>query len=241
MLPSPRRGPFAALLLAAALTAACEDLPTGPQVWTRDAAGRRWVAVAEPVGLPSARGWLAWTASGDSVRGLLSLAARERRAGRLENALSGEAEAAELAARTLGEVPTGVVLSGLASVDSWVERAAEPAESGTFAELQQDLEAVRALADESRAALATGDRSTACLQMTRAANLARQWTPMAVAARAVVQAELAISRDPDPSAELLRARRLLRGAREGVASGDHARALQRALYALQIIEHEGGR
>jgi len=236
----PSRVTLAALLLAAAVTSACEDLPAGPQVWTREAVGRRWVAVGEPVGLPSARGWVGWSASADSVRALMSAAGRERGAGRLELALAGEDAAAELAARTARQVPATAVLSGLAAVDSWAERASVPAEDG-FAELAHDVEGVRSLADAARASLAAGDTTAACVQMTRAANLARRWTPMSVATRAVVQAELAIALDPDPSPELQRARRLLRGAREGVAAGDHARALQRALYALQLIEHERGR
>jgi hypothetical protein len=116
-----RRGlPAAALALLLASTA-CDDLPSGPQVWTRDAVGRRWVAIAEPVGMPSARSWAPWdpALTQDSARGLLLAAARERRSGRIEVALAAEQEAAELAAAGLARTPAATaVLSPLAALAS---------------------------------------------------------------------------------------------------------------------------
>jgi hypothetical protein len=240
MHPRPRRARLTAAFLSATLCAACDDLPSGPQVWTREAAGRQWVALSEPVGLPAARTWLTWTtpAAADSVRGLLAAAVRERRAGRIEVGLAEEQAAAELAAASLARSPDAPgVLLPLAAVESWAERAADPSASGRFPELARDRGAVLQMSAAARGALAAGDTAAACVALTRAAGIARRWTPMSVAVAAVVQAELAIAADPHPSPDLLRARQLLRGARMGVAAGDHARALQRALYALQLIEH----
>lgn len=240
----PRRALCAAALLSAALTAACEDLPSGPQVWTREAAGRTWVAVAEPAGMASARGWMTWAAPAvqDSLRTLLAASARERRAGRLEVGLALEERAAELAVSSLVRTPDPVsTLAALAAVESWMERASGPVSTGRFPELGREAAAVRGLTDAARASLAAGDTAAACAHLTRASGMARRWTPIAVAARAVAEAEASIAADPDPSPDLVRARRLLRGAREGVAAGDHARGLQRAMYALQLIEHARGR
>jgi hypothetical protein len=244
MVPRPRRAIRAAVLLAAALLSACDELPSGPQVWTREAVGRRWVAVAEPAGLPSARSWVGWAdpVAADSVRGLLAAAIRDRRSGHIELALAAEQAAAEVGAAHLARTPDAVtVLSAAAAVDRWLELAAEPASSGLYPELAHDRDAVAALRESARVSLAAGQTADACLTLTRAGGVARRWTPTAVAAAAVVQAELSIAADPTPSTDLLRARRLLRGARDGMASGDQARALQRALYALQLIEHDRGR
>ena len=86
------------------------------------------------------------------------------------------------------------------------------------------------------AALAAGDTRGAVLRLAEGAEAARAASPVAVALRLVADAERRIDGDPAPSADLKRARLLLRLSREAMATGDQTRAMKRAWYALQLID-----
>jgi hypothetical protein len=240
LLRSPRR---ALALAACASLAACGDLSTAPDSFVREADGAVWVAVSEPVGLPSARTWLAALPPSSpavaSVRGRLEAAASDRRAGRLEAAIAGENAAAREAVGALAAAPDErVVREALAAAAEWTERAGARTAGGAFAELAVTEGEVRAAVERSRGFLAAGDTLAAMREVATAAEAARAWSPLEVVVRVLARAEARIDSEADLSPNLTRARHLLRGARDGLAAGDHSRAFQRAVYALQLIEQE---
>ena len=235
-------GALSATLACAAL-GACADVPSAPESFVREAGGATWVAVVEPAGLPTARTWLSalpgHAPEGEAARATLSEAARVRRTGAMEGFLALEDRAAREAAAALPRAPEArMVLSALAAADEWVDRASVRTAGGRFPELARAELGVREAAARARSSLAAGDTLAAVREVAGAAEVARAWAPVSVALRVVRDAEGRIDATPNPSAGLVRARRLLRGAREGIAIGDHARALQRAMYALQLIEQE---
>jgi hypothetical protein len=241
LLPSRRLA--CAALLAALAASACGDLPTGADSYVREAGGATWVAIVEPVGLPDARTWLPFVPPGSpalaAVRQLQAEAGKARRAGRAEEALALDAEAARAAAAALGAAPPPqVALGAVAALESWVQRAEARLATGSFPELAAAAERVRAERDAARGLLAAGDTNAAVLALARAAEAARELSPLAVALRAIGAAEARIRAYEAPSEELRRAARLLRAAREGIATGDNARSLQRVLYAIQLIDAE---
>lgn len=228
--------------LSCAALCACSDLPSAPESFVREAGGATWVAVVEPVGLPTARTWLAAAPQGLAARATLAEAARVKKTGDVEASFALEERAAHEAAGALPRAPEArLVLGSLAALDEWADRAALRTEGGAFAELAGAERAVREGSARAHAALAAGDTLAAVREIAGAAETARRWSPVAVALRVVRDAEARIDATPNPSANLIRARHLLRGAREGVAIGDQMRALQRAMYALQLIEQEGRR
>jgi hypothetical protein len=235
------------LALAAALAcaaSACADLPTAPESFVREAGGSVWVAVVEPAGFPTARTWLGSlpgsAPEGAAARTLLADASRVRKTGEIEGALLLEDRAAREASAALRHPDARILLVALAAADEWVERAAPRTEGGRFPELARAELAMREGSAQARSLMAAGDTAGAVREIVLLSETARAWAPLAVALRAVRDAERRIDATPDPSANLLRARHLLRGAREGVAMGEPMRALQRATYALQLIEQESG-
>ncbi|HEX8432574.1 MAG TPA: hypothetical protein VF625_14890 [Longimicrobium sp.] len=237
------RSPRVALALACASVAGCGDLSTAPDSFVREADGAVWVAVSEPVGLPSARTWLAALPASSpavaSVRGRLEAAASDRRAGRLEAAIAGENAAAREAVDALSTAPDErVVRESVAAAAEWTERAAGRTAGGAFGELAVTEGAVRAAVGRSRELLAAGDTLAAMREVATAAEAARAWSPLEVVVRVLARAEARIDAEAHLSPNLARARHLLRGARDGLAAGDHSRAFQRAVYALQLIEQE---
>jgi len=198
-----------------------------------------WVAVVEPAGLPGARAWLGSLPDGAAARITLAEASRVRKTGNVEGALLLEDRAAREAAAALARPPeTRLLLVALAAADEWAERAALRTGGGRFPELARAELAVRAGSERARALMARGDTLAAVREIALVAGTARAWAPLAVALRAVRDAERRIDATPNPSANLLRARHLLRGAREGAAMDEPMRALQRATYALQLIDQE---
>jgi len=233
--------------LAAALAcaaSACADLPTAPESFVREAGGSAWVAVVEPAGFPTARTWLGslpgGAPEGAAARATLADASRVRKTGEIESALLLEERAAREAAAALRHPDARLLLVALAAADEWVERAAPRTAGGRFPELARAELGMREGSARARNRMAAGDTAGAVREIVALAETARAWAPLAVALRAVRDAERRIDSTPNPSANLLRARHLLRGAREGVAMGEPMRALQRATYALQLIEQEGG-
>lgn len=231
----------AALFAAALALPACGDLPTGADSYVREAGGSVWVAISEPEGLPDFKTWAPFLDEASpahaEVKRLKSEAGKARRGGRGEDALAMEAEAARLAASSLARTPgPETVLLGVAALESWLQRAEARLAERSFPELEGAAATVRARRDTARALLARGDTGTAVVEMTLAAEAARTFSPLAVALRVVAQAESRIDVQERPTQELLRARRLLRNAREGLATGDYAKAMQKALYAVQLID-----
>ena len=244
-MPVPRRVPARPLVFgfAALLLGACADSPTGPTSYVHEAGGAVWVAVAPPAGLPDLRTWTPFVAPGSpaqrEVKRLHDESGRARRAGELERAAELEAQAARLAAESIATSPPPVkLLSSIAALDAWTERAEERLASGSFPGLDSAAARVRELRNAARASLVQGDTNRAVLEIAAAAEAARGYAPLAVALRLVTQAEARIDDTPDPSQNLRRARHLLRTAREAMATGDQTRAMKRAWYALQLIELE---
>ncbi len=245
---SARRGPSGhrlarAALLVALAAAACGDLPTGADSYVREAGGATWVAIVEPAGLPDARTWLPYVPAGSpalaAVRQLQAGAAKARRDGRAEEALALDAQAARAAAAAVAAAPPPqMALEAVAALESWVQRAEARLATGSFPDLAAAVERVQAERDAARGFLAAGDTNAAVGALARAAEAARELSPVAVALRAIAAAEARIAAYDTPSDELRRAARLLRSAREGLATGDNARALQRVLYAIQLIDAE---
>jgi hypothetical protein len=229
-----------------ALVAACADAPTAPRSYVQEADGAVWVAIVEPAGMPDVRTWLPCVPAGSEalarVNALRDEAARERRAGRLERALEMEGEASLLAAGSIAwSPPAPVVLGMLDALESWSRRAAERTETGLFPELQAAAARVSTHRDAARALLARGDTNAAAVELERSAQAAREYAPSAVGLRLIARLEERIARETLPTPNLKRAKMLLGTSREALASGDPARAVRRALYALQLVEGESRR
>jgi len=233
----------APLAVSAAL-AACGDAPTMPTSFVREAGGVTWVAVREPAGLPEARTWLPYldAASAARVREVQAAAEAARMAGRLEEAMEGDAEARMAAASLLAaDPPPAAVRAGIAALEVWESRAAERLGTGRYPGLDSVAAVVATRRAEAVAALAQGDARGAVLRLAEGGEAARSASPVAVALRLVVQAERRIDGDRSPSPDLKRARLLLRLSREAMATGDQTRAMRRAWYALQLIDAEDAR
>jgi hypothetical protein len=238
--------PARLLVLAAALAlAACDDAGTGPTSYVQEVSGGAWVAVTEPQGMARPDTWTAWLpAQGPAaarVRELRDEAGRARRAGRVLESLRLEDEAMLMAAGSLARTPDPMrVLVPLAALDAWTDRARGRLETGRYPALAAAVAAVSAEADAARDAMAAGDSLKAVGHLARGTVAARAQSPLGVGVRmlAAVEARLGAPRAQE-SANLRRARRLLAGAREGLATGESMRALRRAVYALQLLEAEG--
>jgi phosphoglycolate phosphatase-like HAD superfamily hydrolase len=239
-----RSAAVSAVLLLAVGVSACEDSPTAPATYAHVADGRTWVAVAEPVGLPSLETWLPYLDGGspaaERIRVLRGEAGRARSAGRVELSRALEAEAFAEAAGALSRSPDArTLVYGLAALESWVARALARLEADPDPGLARSVVEVQGRRDAARAGLAAGDTAAAVAEITRGAEEARAWSPVAVGLRMLARAEARLDAEavPDPAAR--RARRLVAGAREGLATGDSVRAVRRALYALQLLEPYG--
>lgn len=246
MFSRPFLRPARLLALASLLAlAACEDAPTAPTSYVQVVAGGTWVAVAEPPGMARLDTWLAWMPeeglASSSVRSLRESAGRARSAGRIQEAMNLEELALRAMVRRLSRAPDApFVLGPLAALDSWTDRARARLELGSYPELLAATAEVAAQADSARGALAGADTVRAVQHIARGTIAARRQSPLAVGLRlmAAIEARLPAA-DAPQSADVRRARHLLAGAREGLATGDSLRALRRAVYALQLLEAEG--
>ena len=233
-------------LAALPLLAACEDGGTAPTSYVQVVGGGAWVAVVEPAGMPRAETWLPWlpaeSPAWEEVRAFHEAAARARRAGRIEESLALEDDALRTAAAALPRAPDPArgVLGPLAALDAWTERARARLQSGSYPELQAAADEVAGQAAAARRALSAGDTLQAVAHLASGTVAARRQAPVAVGLRLMgaVQARLGRPQGGE-SPNVRRARRLLAGAREGLATGDELRAMRRAMYALQLLETEG--
>jgi hypothetical protein len=244
-----RRPRLSARLLAAAavlVLAACDDAGTAPTSYVQEVAGGAWVAVAEPQGMARVDTWLPWLAENGPeaarVRQLRESAGRARSAGRIEESLALEDEAIRLVAASLTRAPDPVrgVLGPLAALDAWTARAQDRLRTGLYPELEAAAADVAAEAEAARRALAAGDTMTAVAHLASGTIAARAQSTLGVGLRLLSALEKQLgSTALRDNANLRRARHLLVGAREGLATGDEMRALRRAVYALQLLEAEG--
>lgn len=231
-----------ALITALSLpaVAACGDAPTMPASYVQEVAGRRWIAISGPAGLPDVRTWARWLPRGSRAAQRVAALEAEERSARRAGALARADSLREAAARTAAAAsrhPSPAVLRvANAALAEWERRAAEQLDSGTERDFARAVADVGAQREAAGLALARGDTATAVLRLAAAAERARGFAPGAVALRLLDDAEARLRALPRASATDERALRLLRGARSALAAGDVVRAVRRAMYARQLIE-----
>lgn len=239
------RRPAALPALALVLLAlpACEDLPTGADAFQLEADGELWTAVVPPADLPTAATWLRFAdpaaphvgAVAAEVEGLYARAARARALGELTEADALLSEAAASAVGVMQTVPRpGIFLAGVASLGGWersvrsgVDLTRAPALAAAVTAVERDREAVEL-------ALREGDPRAAALHLTLASERVRAWGPQGVALRVLGRVEAHLASAARSPAEAERAAHLVQSAREELLNGEPLRAVQRALYALQL-------
>jgi hypothetical protein len=228
-----------------ALSAACSDAPLGPHALQQLAGGERWVAVAVPDRLPTLGDWLPSldrsTAAGREVatraESLRGEAQAARAAGRLEEAARLEREALRLVIGSLDRAPDARLMrDAFHAIDAWCDRVRSEVVLDEVPRVAVSLRAVEAARTSAAASLTAGDTAGAVLRIAFAAEQIREHAPPAVALRVLEQVETRLRQLPEGEPGRRRALRLLRSAREELARGSSSRALQRALYALQLAE-----
>jgi hypothetical protein len=242
--PSGHRGRLLASAALLALLAACKDAPTAPQALQVMAAGRDWVAIATPTDLPTAATWAPFLmrqgeegrAVVGRVKELERQSDRSRKDGAFARASALRREAAELAVSSLDSAPSAdIVLESAGGVDRWL-RSVDAVGLGTSRLLVATVDSVRAGRAAAKEALAAGDTVAAVRAIMAASEQIRLWSPPEIAWRALQRAEAAVAAMPDGGADHDRARRLVQGSRLELRTGDPLRALERALYALQLAD-----
>jgi hypothetical protein len=221
-----------ALLLAAT---GCEDAPTDPlaQLVTGETAASLQV----PVALPG----LAELAARAGVEAELAPALGQWQSSWTDPVL-GEAErdaavhtAVPLLAEALGEGGVVSVLTPLHQVERDLAHLDD-----VPVDLLPRVEAVRSLVRESRTALREGREERALSAGLLASDRLRSLGPVAVARTLVARADRALMAtvgvDDAHALSVARGERMLHGARAALAEGDAERAVQRAFYAVQLLE-----
>lgn len=238
------KGCFAALL-GVALLAACEDAPTAPRAYVHPAEGELWVAITVPPGVPDLQSWMPYLrAAGpqgstnlERVRALQTGMERARRAGNAERAHLLEEEAIRVAAGSLTTLPDArLFLRSFGALDAWLARADAQLEEIRLPQLEGAVDAVRFDRQAAESALSAGDTATAVIHLATAALKVREYAPSAVALRVLDRAAERLEAHSLNDVNARRAKRLLANAREALLHRQDTRALQRALYALQIAD-----
>jgi hypothetical protein len=242
----PRRAASASLLvIACAALSACTDLPTGTESFQLDADGELWTAVVPPADLPSPATWLAYVAA-ESPEGMAAAlevstleadAMRARALGQLDRARDLNAAAALRAVEAM-EVSPGpaVFVAGVASLESWMRSVRAGVDLTRVPALVAALEAVELDRVAVEEALRSGDEPVAALHLTRAAERVRDWAPQGVALRVLGRVEQHLAAAARSPGEIERATHLVQSARQELIAGNALRAVQRALYALQLAQ-----
>ncbi|MDB4950219.1 MAG: hypothetical protein JWM27_2868 [Gemmatimonadetes bacterium] len=240
--PRPRPFAAAAALCCVLALSACDAGPTAPTSFAQQVGGRTWVAVTPPDGLPDARSWMPFVRRTDPayprLHELREMEAQARKAGQLEHAAALATVAARLAAKSAVSPDPEALLRAQAALERWEARAAERLAEGAYPGLDSTRAAIHGLRGQADAAVQRGDTTAAVADLTEAGEAARTFAPEAVGLRVLADAEARIAGAGPPTQGLKRARRLLRAAREAIATGDCTRAVRRAMYALQIIDAE---
>lgn len=242
-LPQVSRIGFAVLgLTALTMQAACTDLPTGADAFQLEADGQLWVAVLPPQGLPDAATWLAYTSSGATPFAMRAeiaeLEAQARRARVIGNGQRADALLGEALRRSVDamEVDPGRAFFAprRAALDSWRRSVQAGVAIDRAPALRASLEAVERDGAAVDAALAAGDYRAAATRLTVAAERIRRWSPDGVAAQVLERVEAHLAAAARTPQELERTAHLVDGARQELVGGNPLRAMQRALYALQL-------
>ncbi len=232
------------MLISAAVLAGCEDTPTAPQAYVQPAEGQMWIAITVPPAVPDLDAWLPYLRDGEHgtrtverVRALQKQAEHARRVGELEHALELDEQAIRLAASSLVTSPERRLLHrSFAALDLWLERAEIERSHAVLPELDSAVEEVRAARKAAESALNSGDPAAAMLHLGMAALRVREQSPSAVALRVLQRVSERLENAALSDVDAARARRLLANAREALVARQDARALQRALYALQVAD-----
>ena len=228
----------AAFLCAAA--AACADAPTGPSALAEYHA--MWQAVLPSEQLPHPSAWLGEDAGSESLRRATVRVRRfEADAGRAfeRGDVRRFAEARRAAVTVLSEVmtappPAAIVTDARAAIDAWVVQVGPTVSAGDLPALSAAFAEVVRARDGAAASLASADSVGAALALIDAAERIRASTPTLISLHVIGRAEARLAGSDGGARARERARHLLLGAREAVASGEPIRAVQRALYALQL-------
>lgn len=243
-LVSATRAAAPATLLLAALVTACTDLPTGSETFQLEADGELWTAVLPPADLPSPATWLAYADAGSLQAQAAAVAVEELFARATEARVEGNAavadalleQAAERAVAVLpdGAPGPGVLLSGVATLEGWERRVRLGVDLDRAPALAEAAQAVGRDREAVEAALLNGDLRTAALRLTRASERVRGWGPQGVALRALERVEAHLAAEARSPREVERATHLVQSARAELVGGQPLRAVQRAIYALQL-------
>lgn len=240
LLRSPRHPLLLALLICAAAAGGCTDLPTGPGAFQLEAEGTLWTAVVAPADLPSPGSWLGGVAAGTQVEETvvrvtaMQQASRSLRSGGdAPRADSLVAEAASLALAAGPQPSRPTLIRAILAVDGWQRDVRESVDLERVPELAAAVERVELEREAAAEALSEGRDEEAAVRLTVAAEWARSWSPEGVALRVLDRVEARLGGDADLGD---RARHLVHSARHELVAGEPLRAVQRALYALQIAD-----
>lgn len=231
--------------ICAAVLAACDDAPTVPRAYVHPAEGELWVAITVPQGIPELSLWLPYlrgnasesARSLDRVRTLQAESERARRAGNHERAVLLEEEAIQVMAGSLVTMPeVRLFLRSFTAFDAWLDRADAQLALTPLPQLEHVIRQVRTERRGAERALVEGDTVAAVALLATAALHVREQSPRVVALRVLERASARLETEGLDDVNSARARRLLANAREALLAGQDARALQRALYALQLAD-----
>lgn len=222
--------------------AACKDAPTEPLTLDLLADGDQWLAVGMPQDLPDARTWLPYLrgSPADSlspagrVRLLLRAEESQRHAGAPERAFDLSRQADRIAIRSIARAPDQAVIhAAFSAVDEWRAqmshgfRSVQPLAALAVSVVQRQR-------TEAEAAYAKGDTIRTAALLGAAAGEIRDWSPASVTLRVLARADERLQSRQLPEEVTTRAKRLVESSRREVLSGDPARALREAIYALQL-------
>lgn len=234
---------LATALVLALPIAGCKDAPTVPIALQQLAGGEEWVAMPAPRELPGLESWLPYadrqTPQGREalarVHEMSTAAEHARTAGRLLEATRLEREAERIAVLSLASFPAPRELQrSLYALDFWADRVEAEVALDRAPELAAALAEVKTAQAHARSLLVAGDTTSAVLQIARASERVREFTPTAVALRVLARVEGRLQAQSGRDAAVDRALHLLASARQELLTGDPRRALRRALYALQL-------
>ncbi|HEX6927008.1 MAG TPA: hypothetical protein VF167_16415 [Longimicrobiaceae bacterium] len=225
------------------VTAGCKDLPTGTDSFQLEADGQLWTAVVAPSDLPTAASWLAYgkdPTAAPEVAALESEAARARIEGDSQRAQELLAEAAARAVRSMTSDPgPRPFLSAVAALEEWDRTVRSEVDLQRAPELAFAVELVARERESARDAYLRGDARTAALLLTRAADRVREWSPQGVALRVLDRAVASLGERGKDGPHAERIEHLVRSAREELMHGTPLRAVQAAVYALQLADGQG--
>jgi hypothetical protein len=228
--------------LALLSVAGCADAPTFPNALQWLADGEEWIAVLPPEQLPHASAWARY--AGDPARAA-DLASRVTHLeveatgaltrGDVVGASRLRREAVSLLERSIRSAPDPQILRDAAgAVDLWSDRVHANLSAEAAPGLAAALDSVAAARRDAARSLERGDSVAAAVALIDAGERIRSWAPTLVAVRALQRAELRLAERPLTAAEAERAQHLVRSAHQALLANDPVRALQRAVYALQI-------